>query len=55
MGKGEQQLEAVNLVFDPRLHVPGEFVEGAVDLYFPKLMDDKVEEVHIKLRGSIVT
>ncbi|GJE88447.1 hypothetical protein PsYK624_045300 [Phanerochaete sordida] len=52
---GKDELEAVNLLFDPRLHVSGEFVEGAVDLYFPKLMEDNIEEVHIKLRGSIMT
>ncbi|EKM51572.1 uncharacterized protein PHACADRAFT_150064 [Phanerochaete carnosa HHB-10118-sp] len=52
---GKDALDAVNLVFNSRLHVAGEFVEGAVDLYFPKLVEDDIEEVHIKLRGAIMT
>lgn len=52
---GKEDIPAVSLVFDPRVRVGGETLEGAVDLYFPSLMEDNVEEVHIKLRGSIVT
>ena len=56
MGHDEHELEAVNLIFDPkRVRVAGETLEGEVDLYFPKLMEDKIEEVHVKLRGAIVT
>ena len=48
--------EGINLVFDSkRLRVAGETIEGEVQLTFPKVMEDKVEEVHIKLRGAVVT
>ena len=51
-----KELESVNLVFDARrLRVAGETIEGEVHLYFPKLMEDNVEEVHIKLRGAVRT
>jgi hypothetical protein len=56
----DQQLlrtpDAVSLVFDnKRVRVEGETLEGEVLLYFPKLVEDNVQEVHVKLRGSIVT
>ncbi|KAI0087757.1 hypothetical protein BDY19DRAFT_953036 [Irpex rosettiformis] len=46
---------AISLMFDKRLRVAGEVLEGEVHINFPSLMKDKVEEVHIKLRGSIYT
>lgn len=55
MSTGSELSNAINLVFDPHLHVAGEVVEGSVDLYFPKLRDDNIEEVHVKLRGFIAT
>ena len=51
----DEEAPAVSLMFDNRLRVAGEVLEGEVHLNFPSLMKDKVEEVHIKLRGSIYT
>ncbi|KAI0802071.1 hypothetical protein BC629DRAFT_1284933 [Irpex lacteus] len=45
----------IQLVVQPTLRVPGEVVEGVAQLYFPNLAKDKIEEVHVKLRGSIYT
>ena len=55
MSAGSELSNAINLVFDPHLRVAGEVVEGSVDLYFPKLRDDNIEEVHVKLRGFFAT
>jgi hypothetical protein len=56
---GEQgddpELPAISLMFDGRMRVAGEVLAGEVHLNFPILMKDKVEEVHIKLRGSVYT
>ena len=44
------------LVFNSKVpRVPGENLKAEVRLYFPTLLSDNVEEVFIKLRGSIVT
>lgn len=51
----DKDTPAVRLVFDPRVRVEGETVEGEVHLYFPTLREDNIEEVHIKLRGSLQT
>lgn len=52
----KDDIPALGLVFDQKaLRVPGEVITGKVHLYFPTLVADNVEEVHIKLRGSIVT
>lgn len=45
----------IQLVVQPTLRVPGEVVEGVAQLYFPNLAKDKIEEVHVKLRGTIYT
>ena len=53
---GKDDTPALTLVFDQRVpRIPGETITGEVHLYFPTLLADNVEEVHIKLRGSIVT
>lgn len=53
---GKDETPALTLLFDPRVpRVAGETIEGEVDLYFPTLVADNVEEVHVKLRGSVLT
>lgn len=53
---GKDETPALSLLFDQKVpRVPGETIAGEVHLYFPTLVADNVEEVHIKLRGSIVT
>lgn len=51
----QEEIPTISLMFDGRLRVAGEVLEGEVHVNFPALMKDKVEEVHVKLRGSIVT
>ncbi|KIP10197.1 hypothetical protein PHLGIDRAFT_22411 [Phlebiopsis gigantea 11061_1 CR5-6] len=53
---GHDDIPALSLVFNPRIaRVPGEVLQGEVHLYFPTLLSDNIEEVHLKLRGSVVT
>lgn len=47
--------QPIHLVFDSRLRVAGEVLDGEVHLNFPILMKSKVQEVHVKLRGSVYT
>ncbi|PSR74839.1 hypothetical protein PHLCEN_2v9553 [Hermanssonia centrifuga] len=47
--------EAITLVFARKLRVAGEILEGEIHLDFTELTRDKIEEVHVKLRGSIFT
>jgi hypothetical protein len=47
--------DTIRLEFDATLKVAGETIHGEVRLYFPGLMKDKIEEVHVKLRGSVFT
>lgn len=47
--------EPIHLVFEAHLRVAGEVLNGEVHLNFPALMKSKVEEVHVKLRGSVST
>ncbi|KAI0087523.1 hypothetical protein BDY19DRAFT_954117 [Irpex rosettiformis] len=50
-----EENQAIRLIFQPVLRVAGEVIEGEVHLHFPSLMKDRVEEVHVKLRGSVYT
>ncbi len=47
--------EAITLVFARKLRVAGEILEGEIHLDFTELTRDKIEEVHVKLRGSVFT
>ena len=47
--------EPISVIFDPHVRVAGEVIQGEVHLNFPLLQKDKVEEVHVKLRGSVNT
>ncbi len=47
--------ETIKLVFEPTLRVAGETVQGEVHLNFPGLIRDKINEVHVKLRGYVYT
>ncbi|KAJ6521326.1 hypothetical protein B0H19DRAFT_1353128 [Mycena capillaripes] len=47
--------DTFTLHFPDIVRVAGEFLQGHVELNVPKAMEDKVENVRIKLRGSIVT
>lgn len=49
------EIPAIALKYNSVLRVAGEVIEGEVHLHFPTLMKDKVEEVHVKLRGSVYT
>lgn len=53
MGKGTTP--AIKLVFDTGVRSPGDVVEGEVELYFPALVADNIDEVILKLRGAIIT
>lgn len=53
---GKDETPALALVFDQKTtRVPGDAITGEVHIYYPTLIADKVEEVHIKLRGVAVT
>lgn len=45
----------IELVFDRRVRVAGETVEGEVQLYFPGAVADNVSEIVVKLCGGITT
>ncbi|KAJ7104576.1 hypothetical protein C8R43DRAFT_1047286 [Mycena crocata] len=47
--------EALTLHFPDHVRVAGETLQGHVDINIPMAMQDKFENVHVKLRGSIVT
>ena len=47
--------ELLRLVLDPGLRVAGEEVKGEVHLDFTELQKTPLEEVHVKLRGTILT
>jgi hypothetical protein len=47
--------ETFTLHFPDIVRVAGEIVQGHVELNLRKALDEKVENVRIKLRGSIVT
>ncbi len=49
------ETQTIQLLFQPTLKVAGEVIGGEVLLFFPGLMKDKVEEVHVKLRGFVLT
>ena len=35
------------------MRVGGEVLQGEVELQFPQIIRDEVEEVHVKLRGKV--
>jgi hypothetical protein len=47
--------DTIRLEFDASLKVAGEQIHGEVHLHFPSLIKDKIEEVHVKLRGQVFT
>lgn len=47
--------ETIVLIFEPTLRVVGETIRGEVRLYFPGLIKDSLDEVYVKLRGSVFT
>lgn len=49
------QPPAIELLFDRRLRIAGETLEGEVRLYFPTLMVEEIQEVVVKLCGGIAT
>ena len=46
---------AIRLLFDPRTHVAGDRVFGAVELDMRMALEDKIEQVRVKLRGTAST
>ncbi|KAK7023860.1 arrestin-N domain-containing protein [Favolaschia claudopus] len=45
--------QAVSLVFENRVRICGEFIQGHVELNVPLALEDDIEAVRVKLRGSI--
>ncbi|KAH6919308.1 hypothetical protein BKA70DRAFT_1394636 [Coprinopsis sp. MPI-PUGE-AT-0042] len=46
---------AIRLLFDARTYVAGERISGVVELDFRMALEDKIEQVRVKLRGSAST
>ncbi|THH28249.1 hypothetical protein EUX98_g5935 [Antrodiella citrinella] len=46
---------AVNLTLPPGTYVGGQPVFGQAQLHFPEVLEDDIQEVHVKLRGYIFT
>lgn len=46
-------MSSINLLFAPSMRVGGELLKGEVELRFPQIIQDGIEEVHVKLRGKI--
>jgi len=44
---------SISLIFTPGLRIGGEVIRGDVELRFPQVLEDEIEEVHVKLRGSV--
>ena len=49
------QNSTIQLLFEPTLKLSDEVIDGVIQLHFPSLIEDKIEEVHVKLRGSVYT
>jgi hypothetical protein len=47
--------ETLTLHFPDVVRVAGETLQGTVDINIPMATEDKVENVRVKVRGSIVT
>lgn len=47
--------DPVQLLFDPSLKIAGQDLEGAVDLYWPGIQEKDIDEVVLKLRGTLST
>jgi len=45
---------SIALLFRPGVRVGGETLHGEVELRFPQVQEDEIEEVHVKLRGSVI-
>ena len=44
---------SVSLLYASTMRVGGEVLQGEVELRFPQIIQDEVEEVHVKLRGKV--
>lgn len=56
VGSPQADIPALNLIFtDSKVRCGGEIIHGDVDLYFPTLYKDEIEEVYVKLKGNIIT
>jgi hypothetical protein len=47
--------DAVKLVFDPRVRIPGESLDGIVEIDFPQARADGIDSVEVKLLGFAST
>ena len=47
--------DAIRLVFSSSLKVAGETIEGEVYLNFRSVVQNRIEEVHMRLRGHVYT
>jgi hypothetical protein len=46
---------SIRLIFDPYPRIAGGTVDGIVELDIQHALDDKIEDVKVKLRGSTTT
>ncbi|KAI0802029.1 hypothetical protein BC629DRAFT_161207 [Irpex lacteus] len=51
----DTEIQTIRLSFSRTLKVAGEAIGGEVHLFFPGLIKDKIQEVHLKLRGFVET
>ncbi len=47
------KMPPITLLFAPSMRVGGEVLQGEVELRFPQILQDEIEEVHVKLRGKV--
>lgn len=46
---------SLDLLFAPSMRVSGEILHGEVELRFPQVSEDGIEEVVVRLKGWILT
>jgi len=44
---------SISLILRPGVRVGGETLHGEVELHFPQVQEDEIEEVHVEFRGSV--
>lgn len=47
------EMSSMTLLFAPSMRVGGEVLQGEVELRFPQIIEDDVEEVHVGVRGKV--
>ncbi|KAJ3488296.1 hypothetical protein NLI96_g2951 [Meripilus lineatus] len=49
------KIMSLDLIFSSCMRVGGESIKGEVELRFPQVVQDEIEEVHVRLKGLILT